>query len=182
MIQPAFQSQSWTESSKLGLTVDAPWMVTPFSSLTPHVLLTPISRPTAHAKLHRKTLRSMIFSDRRRGVYKSNSHRGSRTCAHRGPQTGFEEIRARATFGVTSLPRSGLLARDNSRLAHRAYMSAWHCHESVPHLRNPIKQTGNLCPVLVSNLGCRWTKRCACRKQDANMTSSKTVLRLIEGR
>jgi hypothetical protein len=34
MIQPAFQSQSWTESSKLGLTVDAPWMVTPFSSLT----------------------------------------------------------------------------------------------------------------------------------------------------
>src|ERR1035437_8591648 len=89
MIQSTFQSQSWTESSKLGLAVDAPSMVTPFSSLTPHVLLTPISRPTAHAKLHRKTLRSMIFSDRRRGVYKSNSHRASRTCAHRGLQTAL---------------------------------------------------------------------------------------------
>jgi hypothetical protein len=112
MIQPAFQSQSWTESSKLGLTVDAPWMVTPFSSLTPHVLLTPISRPTAHAKLHRKTLRSMIFSDRRRDVYKSNSHRGSRTCAHRGPQTGFEEIRSIAVSrGSTRRPRSGLFGR-----------------------------------------------------------------------
>src|SRR6266436_3633624 len=56
------------------------------------------------------------------------------------------------------LPRTGLLARDNSRLAHRPYMSAWHCHESVPHLRNPIKQAGNLCPAAVSN---PWVCRCA---------------------
>jgi hypothetical protein len=58
------------------------------------------------------------------------------------------------------LPRTGLLARDNSRLAHRPYMSAWHCHESVPHLRNPIKQAGNLCPAAVSN---PWV----CRSADA---------------
>src|ERR1700704_2132449 len=56
-------------------------------------------------------------------------------------------------------------------------MSAWHYHESVPHLRNPIKQTGNLCPAVVSNPWvCRCTKCFAFRKQDANITPSKTVV------